>query len=222
MLFDAHNHLHFAELARHHDDILPALAALPLGGAIVNGTHPQDDWDAVTALAVRHPWVVPSYGIHPWDVGTRPDNWQDLFIAQLTAVPRAGVGEIGIDRWMTDAARADHPLLQGVVRAPLAEQIEVFLWQLSWAAAHNRPASSHCLHAWGHLLELRRETPLPARGFLLHAYGGSAEMVPAFAELCAYFSVNPSFLEPRRHKQPAALKSLAIPDSGPSLVWLLE
>ncbi len=210
MLFDAHNHLQFAELARHADAILPAIEALPIGGAVVNGTHPQDDWDAVTALAARHPWVVPSYGIHPWDVGSRPANWQQLFNAQLTAVPQAGVGEIGIDRWMTDAARPDHPMLEGVVRAPIDEQVEVFQWQLRWAADQNRPASIHCLHAWGQLLDLLRAQPLPARGFLLHAYGGSAEMVPAFAELGAFFSFNTSFLDPRRSKQRAAFAAVPL------------
>ncbi len=211
MLFDAHNHLHFASLAPHlAEDVLPALNSLPLGGAVVNGTHPGEDWAAVTALADRLPWVVPSYGIHPWDVGSRPSGWQEQFIAQLTAVPRAGVGEIGIDRWMTDSARPDHPMLDGVIRAPLEEQIEVFLWQLRWAAAHNRAASIHCLQAWGPLLDLLRNSPLPARGFLLHAYGGPAELVPAFAELGACFSFNPSFLDPRRRKTHAAFAAVPV------------
>ncbi len=204
MLYDAHNHLHFAPLAAHWDAILPKLEALPLGGAVVNGTHPQDDWDAVTALAARYPWVQPSYGIHPWDVGSRPPDWQERFLAQFAAAPAAAVGEIGIDRWMTDTARPDHPLLLDVVRAPLEEQIEVFTWQFRWAAAHDRPATIHCLQAWGQLLELLRDLPRPARGFLLHAYGGSAALVPAFAELGAYFSYNTSFLDPRRHKASAA------------------
>ncbi|WP_221032153.1 TatD family hydrolase [Actomonas aquatica] len=208
MLFDAHNHLHFAELTPHFDAILDDLQAIGLAGAVVNGTHPDDDWADVNALADRYDWVLPSYGIHPWDVGQRPSDWQDKFTRQLSASPRSPVGEIGIDRWMTDSARPDHPLLQDVVRAPYAEQVEVFTWQLRWAAAHDRPATIHCLQAWGPLLEILRSSPLPARGFLLHAYGGSADMVPAFAELGAYFSYNTSFIDPRRAKTHAAFRSV--------------
>jgi TatD DNase family protein len=60
----------------------------------------------------------------------------------------------------------------------------------------------HCLDAWSPLGELLRSAPaLPARGFLLHAYGGPAEMIKTFAGLGAYFSFNGSFLDERRARQ---------------------
>ena len=208
MLYDAHSHLHFAELAPHHDEIAARLQEIGIGGAVVNGTHPDDDWNAVTQLAARYPWVRPSYGIHPWDVGSRPVDWREKFSAQFAATPHAAVGEIGLDRWMLDSARPDHPLLLGVIRAPIEEQLEVFTWQLRWAATHNRPASVHCLHASGLMLDVLQSTPLPACGFLLHAYGGPVEMVPRLAELGAYFSFNTSFIDPRKSRQRKAFASI--------------
>ena len=175
MLYDAHNHLQFEELAPHLDTIAADLQAIGLGGAVVNGTHPDDDWDAVAALAERFDWVIPSFGVHPWDAGTRPDDWQLKFVYRLEAHPAAAVGEIGLDRWILEPGRASSPLLAGARVAPIEEQMDVFAWQLRWAADHNRAATIHCVRAWGPLLEVLRDSPLPERGFLLHAYGGSPE-----------------------------------------------
>jgi len=60
-------------------------------------------------------------------------------------------------------------------------QEEVFAAQLRLAAERDLPASIHCLKTWGRLQELLRDGPLPKRGFLLHSYGGSVEMVEPLA-----------------------------------------
>ena len=101
--------------------------------------------------------------------------------------PNAGVGEIGLDRWI----EGHDPKVQS----------EVFLPQLALAAELNRPATIHCLRAWGALDELLRTHPLPKRGFLLHAYGGPQEMVAGFAKLGGYFSFNAYFLHERKARQ---------------------
>jgi len=110
MFFDAHNHLQFEEFTPHLDQIVADLTAINLGGAVVNGTHPLNDWNAVTTLAQRHPWIVPSYGIHPWDVRIRPVNWQSIFHQTLCAQPHAAVGEIGLDTFILKPARQAPPL----------------------------------------------------------------------------------------------------------------
>jgi len=206
MLYDAHNHLQFAELAPHLDQIAINLAAINLAGAVVNGTHPDDDWDDVAALAERFDWVIPSYGVHPWDVAARPDDWQLKFIHRLENDPRAAVGEIGLDRWILEPGRENDPLLCGVPPAPIAEQMEVCSWQLRWAAEHSRAVTLHCVRAWGPLHEVLRSTPVPERGFLLHAFGGSPEQVAEFTRLGAYFSFNTSLIDPRKTRQRNAFK----------------
>jgi TatD DNase family protein len=57
------------------------------------------------------------------------------------------------------------------------------------------------LHAWGRLLELLQNNSRPARGIVLHSFGGPAEMVPAFAKLGAYFSFPGYFLHERKLRQ---------------------
>jgi TatD DNase family protein len=224
---DAHNHLQDAWLQPHLDRLAEQLGTLGLSAAVVNGTC-EDDWDAVAALARRFPWVRPSYGVHPWDAGNRSPAWLDRLRARLLADPQAAVGEIGIDRWMTDSARPDDPRLAGLRRAPLTEQSEVFLTQLALAIELDRPVTVHCLQAWGALDDLLRSTPRPARGFLLHAYSGPREMVQGFAHLGAYFSFNGAFLDPRKEAIRDAFRAVPIdrllaetdaPAMIPPLMW---
>ncbi|EDY21169.1 TatD-related deoxyribonuclease [Chthoniobacter flavus Ellin428] len=183
---DAHNHLHDARLAPHRAAILEQLAQLPIDRAVVNGTR-EEDWESVTALAREQSFVVPSFGLHPWYVASRTSQWLERLRGQLEAHPNAGVGEIGLDRWI----EGHDPKVQA----------EVFLPQLALAAELNRPVTIHCLQAWGALDELLRAHPLPRRGFLIHAYGGPQEMVAGFARLGAYFSFNAYFLHERKSRQ---------------------
>ncbi|MDP3072383.1 MAG: TatD family hydrolase [Opitutaceae bacterium] len=207
MLCDAHNHLHDAWLAPHLATIAADLARLPLSQAVVNGTC-ETDWPEVTALAAAHAWVRPSYGLHPWDVGNATPAWRAALVRTLDAQPHAAIGEIGLDRWILERARPDDPRLAGLRRAPLEEQTEAFAWQLTLAATRNLPATIHCLDAWGAVMEVLRSNPRPTRGFLLHAYGGPAEMVAEFAALGAYFSFNGAFLAARHAAKRAVFAAL--------------
>lgn len=209
-LHDAHNHLQDATLSSHLDRIAAAWPDIagPGGEMVVNGTHP-DDWPTVAALATKHPFVRPAYGLHPWDAGApRPTDWLARLASLLDAAPRASVGEIGLDRWILDSARPDDPRLAGVRRAPMPEQIAAFLPQLALAAARDLPVTIHCLQAFGELLPLLRNQKLPPRGFLLHAYGGPAELVPELVALGAWFSFNPAFLDPRKTRQQDVFKTI--------------
>lgn len=210
MLYDAHCHYQFVELKPHWDQIAAELKSIGIGGAVVNGTNPADDWDDVDALAARHRWVRPSYGIHPWDVLDRPTDWQEQFVSKMEANPHAFVGEIGVDRWILEPARRQDPEFCDLRPAPIEEQQEVFRWQLRWAADHNRAASIHVLRAWGPLLEVLQDTPVPACGFLLHAYGGSPEMVPQFVEMGAYFSFSTGHIDPRKTRQRNSFRKIPL------------
>lgn len=194
-LFDAHNHLHDARLAGRRAAILQELEALPISRAVVNGTR-EDDWPAVAELARERAWIVPSFGLHPWFVRERSADWKAALTRALDAHPHAAIGEIGLDRW--------------VEGHDLAEQRGVFEWQLALAAERSVAASIHCLKAWGALWEIVREQPLPARGFLLHSFGGPAEMVRGFVERGAYFSFSPYFLHERKAAQREVFREIPL------------
>jgi len=202
-LFDAHNHLHDAWLAPHRDQVVEDLVKSGVKGCIVNGTS-EADWPNVTELCAGYingpVSLIPSFGLHPWDVGNRTPDWQRQLTLRLNETPHAGMGEIGLDRWMLDRARPDDPRLAGLRRASLDEQLDVFRWQLALAAERNLPTSIHCLDAFGPLYDALSSATVPARGFLLHAYNGSSEMAHAFAKFGAYFSFNGAFLDPRKER----------------------
>ena len=185
MLFDAHNHLQDAALAPQLPGVVAELERIGLGRAVVNGTR-EADWERVAALAQAHPWALPSYGLHPWHLKERSPHWRQR-LTGLAEKGGCGIGEIGLDRWMEGH--------------DIADQTEAFTWQLALATRHNLAASIHCLKAWGALWDILRAHPVPERGFLLHAYGGPAEMVEGFVRRGAYFSFSGHFLHERKAAQ---------------------
>jgi TatD DNase family protein len=192
-LLDAHNHLHDARLLPWRSEFLAGLPALGVRRAVVNGTR-ESDWPDVAELAAKASWVLPSFGLHPWYVNERRESSLENLVRFLDAHPGAGVGEIGLDRWIEGH--------------DIAAQSECFRAQLAIAAERNLPTTIHCLRAWGALWDILRESPVPARGFLLHAYGGPAEMVAGFLARGAFFSFSTHFLHERKSAQREIFRTL--------------
>lgn len=184
-VYDAHNHLQDERLTAHRRAILDAVEHEGVVKMVVNGAC-EEDWPAVLDLARECPKVLPSFGYHPWYVKERSPAWQDVLRRCLDQGP-SGVGEIGLDRWIKDYDFAD--------------QEKVFVWQLRLAAERNLPVSIHCLQAWGRMLEILQAEPRPARGFLLHSFGGPREMIPTLTRLGAYFSLPGYFAHERKARQ---------------------
>ena len=196
VFYDAHQHFHFEALTPHRAVVDAALREAGVRRAVVNGTS-EEEWPVVSELASHYDWVLPSYGVHPWDAGNRSPHWLDALRARLLAEPHAAIGEIGLDRWIIDGVKPGDPRIAGLRIAPLAEQSEVLAAQLGLGAELNRAAAIHCVQAFGALLEVLQKSRLPASGFLLHGYTGPAEMLGPFTELGAYYSFNLQLLEPR-------------------------
>lgn len=186
MLYDAHNHLQDERLDPWREKIISAMPETGLAEMMVNGSC-EEDWPQVAELARRQPWIRPAFGLHPWYVKERTAGWLDSLRHHLEEWPRAVVGEIGLDRWIENF--------------DIDVQMDCFRSQMALAVELDRPATIHCLRAFGLLEETLRAIPLPRRGFLLHSYGGPAEMVPSFLKLGAYFSISPYFAHPRKSAQ---------------------
>lgn len=191
-LVDAHNHLHDDRLAPHFDAIVNALRNVGVEHMVVNGSC-EEDWPQVLDLARRVPGVLPSFGYHPWYVRERTARWQEKLIRFLDEIPSA-IGEVGLDKWIRDH--------------DLADQEEVFVFQLRLAAERNLPVSIHCLQAWGRLLEILKREPRPHCGIVLHSFGGPKEMIGQLAELGAYFSLPGYFAHERKERQRDAFKHI--------------
>lgn len=176
-LIDGHLHLQDPRLREDLDSIVAVLRRIGVSWWGVNGTGPQD-WEEVARLARDYQEVFPFFGIHPWKVGTVDSEWESRLEEKLDEFPGAGIGEIGIDKWVRDP--------------PLSAQREIFARQLSMAQRWKRPVAIHCLRAWGHLEEILEESTFDGP-FLLHSFGGPREVLPSLCDRGAFFSISGYF-----------------------------
>lgn len=194
---DAHLHLQDPRIS-DIDSVITSMRETGITRCVVNGTSPAD-WGKVRSLANSHPdLITPSYGLHPWKTPCE-ENWKPLLKEYLigsnhssTAPPC--IGECGLDRWISNY--------------DIKAQEDVFTYQLDLATELNAPITIHILKAWGWFLELLRERQKATscasltteRGFLLHSYNGSAELIPELVEAGAYFSFSGYFLNANKTK----------------------
>ncbi|XP_027111706.1 uncharacterized protein [Coffea arabica] len=194
-LFDAHCHLQDPRVFNMAPQIIRKALDNGVAHFAVNGVS-ESDWHLVKEMSDRHPSVIPNFGIHPWFVADRTPNWLNTLKEFFEANPAASVGEIGLDK----GSRGK--------QIDFTDQVEVFRQQLQLAKELKRPASIHCVRAFGDLLDiLKSEGPFPA-GVLLHSFLGSAEMVPEFAKLGAYFSFSGFLMSMKETKARKMLKSV--------------
>ena len=191
--YDAHNHLQDGRFI-DRSSIVTDAARVGIARMVVNGSC-EEDWPAVRELAQQFPQVLPSFGYHPWYLHERSVDWRQRLIETLDSTPSV-IGEIGLDRWKPDL--------------PYAGQEEAFTWQLQLAVQRDCTASIHCLQAWGRMHDLLRDNPRPERGFLLHSYGGSKEMVEPLRKLGAYFSFPGYFMHERKQRQREAFRAVPL------------
>lgn len=179
---DAHNHLQDPRLG----DPAPVIAAMRAAGVarcVVNATR-ESDWTAVGNLAQAYPdFVIPAFGIHPWQAHTASEGWQGRLAGMLEKHPRSSIGECGLDQWISSP--------------PVEIQSPVFRDQLRLAREMKRPITIHCLKAWGPLFEIFAESQPPGR-FLMHSFGGSIEIARRLIPAGAYFSFSGYFLQKRK------------------------
>ncbi|XP_016648833.1 PREDICTED: uncharacterized metal-dependent hydrolase YabD isoform X2 [Prunus mume] len=175
-LFDAHCHLQDPRIFDKAPQLIAAAVDSGVVRFAVNGVS-EKDWHLVKQISESYPCVIPCFGLHPWYVAERTPNWLNTLKQFFEATPSAAVGEVN-----------------------------VFRQQLEIAKKLKRPASIHCVRAFGDLLQIMKSLgPFPA-GVILHSYLGSAEMVPEFANLGAYFSFSGFLMSMKVHKAKRMLK----------------
>ncbi|KAL0735665.1 hypothetical protein Bca4012_011875 [Brassica carinata] len=194
-LFDAHCHLQDPRILSKAPQLISSAVASGVSYFAVNGVS-EKDWNLVKEMGVKYPSVVPCFGIHPWYVAERSPQWFETLKSLFESTPTAAVGEIGLDKGSKGR------------EIDFSDQVGVFRQQLELAKELNKPASIHCVRAFGDLLETTKSMgPFPA-GLILHSYLGSAEMVPEFAKLGAYFSFSGFLMSMSEKKAKKMLKAV--------------
>jgi TatD DNase family protein len=190
---DAHNHIQDKAFDLDRGEVLARAGGLGLKIMLACGTS-EADWPVLAETARQNRQIVPNFGVHPWYVKSCSDKYLENLERILCLMP-SGVGEIGLDHWIKD--RDD------------VMQERVFRDQLALARCLGRPASIHCLQAWERLLEILRECN-PSAGLLLHAYGGSVEIVPELVQMGAFFSFAGSALRANHGRAREALRAVPL------------
>jgi len=192
-LFDSHCHLDLAPLQDDCPGLLERACRAGVHGFLLPAVAPAQ-WETLSLWPQKHPKCHIALGIHPSALQTLETNSPHLLLEFLeTLLPYAcAVGECGLDK----------PLEKVVC---LEKQVQWFSAQMLLAKKHALPLVIHCKGAYGLLLELlRQHAPFPA-GFVLHSFGGSAELVEAFAKLGGYFSFSGNICRPHARKAVSAL-----------------
>ena len=136
------------------------------------------------------------FGVHPWEtleeckVESVKCKVEEELRSKLLANPKAGVGEIGLDRLKV---RDIPPLMR-----------EVFESQLALALELRRPVVLHGAKCWGQVvttvcrhLSHPPAPPLPhssTPSFLFHGFSRSDGLIPEIVELNGFISVGPAVL----------------------------
>lgn len=180
-LFDAHCHLQAPEIFPDIGKILERAASAGVENVAICGTSSRD-WKNVLELSKKIPGIgkekcaptqlVPMLGIHPWFCSRHWKNDFQTLEKLLRDFPNIGIGETGLDFQERFTNRA--------------EQEASFAAHLDLARELNRPVAIHCVQAWGRMIEILREFPEPKK--ILHAFGGSQELIPELVELNCWFS----------------------------------
>ncbi len=131
--------------------------------------------------------------------------WEYRLRSLLNVYPLAGVGECGLDKRRRSLV-------------PFSAQVDATMRQLSIAAEHKRPATLHCVRAYGTLLEIidksRREHSVASNDnrnpIILHRFAGDATFIPRFCRLGCYFSFSVNELNKNDDRSIARVK--AVPD----------
>ena len=189
---DTHCHLQDPAFAGDLESVIQKAAHFGIRRFVVNGTCP-DDWPKVAELAKTYPEVLPQFGVHPWKVVNLPENWMEQLKGFLLRFPQAGLGEIGLDRKLSNA--------------PISLQVEILRQQVQLSSELNRPCTFHIIKAWDEFWKVLKDVSPPK--FLMHSFRGSVEQVEAFSGYQAYFSFGGALIRhPNSKKMASALRSL--------------
>ena len=201
-LIDAHCHLDDARFADDFDAMVARAHAGGVEGFVLAGVDPAG-WAAQEQLACRLPHTWFTVGVHPQVAAPSTDEGLEamltalrLRLERLDGRRAVAIGETGLDRLPIHGPET------------YARQEHAFRVQLRLARKHALPVVLHVLHAHERALEILREEGLSDEAGMLHSYSGSAELVPAYAELGLSFSIAGPMTYPNARKPVLAARAI--------------
>ncbi|MFN8486695.1 MAG: TatD family hydrolase [Caldilineaceae bacterium] len=168
-LIDAHTHLD-----HYRPEHLPAAVAEIDQQQILSVSVAMDipSYQRTKEIAAASPWIVPTFGIHPWRAHAYADKLAELdpWIAETPLI-----GEIGLD-YVWDEDPAHYPL-----------QRQVFAYFLTAAHTQNKVVNLHTKGAEQEILDLLRQHKVDRA--LVHWYSGPLDVLDQMIDYGCYFTI---------------------------------
>ena len=203
---DAHNHLkHYEENLAKALEIINEKEIWTLACAIN-----KKDYLWLKELAENQPFIIPCYGIHPWEINPELEELNNqeemLHFIKETAV----IGEIGLDFYWAKDSR-NYPL-----------QVETLTFFFENARKYNKIVNLHTKGAEREILDLLKIYEL--RTPIIHWYNGPLELVNAFIDLDCYWTISVDITESEKTRELVARlpfdKILTETDGPTALEWV--
>ncbi|MCY4755097.1 TatD family hydrolase [Pelomonas aquatica] len=176
MFVDSHCHLSFPELQQRLPDILSDMRAAQVAQAICICTQ-MEEFDAVHALALAHPQLWSTVGVHPDTEDMREPDVAEL--VRLAALPRVvAIGETGLDYYR----------LNGRSIADMEWQRERFRTHIRAARQAAKPLVIHTRSSAADTLRVLDEEGGEQVGGVFHCFTESADVALAAVERGYYIS----------------------------------
>jgi len=165
-VIDTHCHLTFADFAGALDATMAEAAASGVTGAITISTTTQDCLRA-RDIALAHPRVWHTAGVHPLYAGEGPHEWGNLR-ACFESPKCVAWGELGLDNHYDDPPK-------DIQRAVLDEQLAFIeaCGRGEHGAAILKPIVLHCRKAFDDLIPILARTALEPGRFVFHCFTGN-------------------------------------------------
>lgn len=176
MFVDSHCHLSFPELKQRLPEILSDMRAAQVVQAICICTQ-MEEFDAVHALALAHPQLWSTVGVHPDTEDMREPDVAEL--VRLAALPRVvAIGETGLDYYR----------LNGRSIADMAWQRERFRTHIRAARQAAKPLVIHTRSSAADTLRVLDEEGGEQAGGVFHCFTETADVALAAVERGYYIS----------------------------------
>ena len=176
MFVDSHCHLSFPELKEKLPDILSDMRAAQVDQAICICTQ-MEEFETVHALAVEHPQLWSTVGVHPDTEDMREPDVAEL--VRLAARPKVvAIGETGLDYYRLTGRSIDD----------MEWQRERFRTHIRAARQAGKPLVVHTRSSAADTLRVMDEEGAEQAGGVFHCFTESAEVALAAVERGYYIS----------------------------------
>lgn len=195
-MIDSHCHFDFDAFDGDRSQVWAHCLAAGVEQLIIPGVSPAR-WPSLFELTEKQPAWHAAVGLHPWwvaETDLAPHELQQQIAEQLQEHACIAIGECGLD---------------GAIVTPLAEQEPLFRAQLELAGELQLPLIVHACRCHSDMLRLLKEYR-PARGGVIHAFSGSAEIASEYWKLGFYLGAGGTITYERAAKTRRAFSAMPL------------